>query len=92
MGYQLCCLDLTPDGKTLVDTEVAKVSNLWLAHVGNTAKAKQITTKEFAVGRFSWDPSVCGDGRYIVYSAYQDDFATLKWPHFDHYIWPHPNR
>jgi asparagine synthase (glutamine-hydrolysing) len=18
------------------------------------------------------------------------DFATLKWPHFDHYIWPHP--
>ena len=21
-----------------------------------------------------------------------DDFATLKWPHFDHSIWPHPNR
>jgi hypothetical protein len=20
------------------------------------------------------------------------DFAILKWPHFDHYIWPHPNR
>jgi hypothetical protein len=20
------------------------------------------------------------------------DFASLKWPHFDHYIWPHPNR
>jgi len=20
------------------------------------------------------------------------DFATLNWPHFDHYIWPHPNR
>ncbi len=18
------------------------------------------------------------------------DFATLKWPRFDHYIWPHP--
>jgi len=18
------------------------------------------------------------------------DFATLKWPHFDRYIWPHP--
>jgi Tol biopolymer transport system component len=108
MDYQLCCLDLTPDGKTLVDTEVAKVSNLWLAPVGNTAKAKQITTKESAVGRFSWmpsggivfasgegklfflnpvgngltlltpqgrvswDPSVCGDGRYIVYSAYQE--------------------
>jgi hypothetical protein len=22
----------------------------------------------------------------------QADFATLKWPHFDHYIWPYPNR
>ncbi|HTC77106.1 MAG TPA: hypothetical protein VK657_00755, partial [Terriglobales bacterium] len=20
------------------------------------------------------------------------DFATLKWPHFDRHIWPHPNR
>ena len=108
MDYQLCCLDLTPDGKTLVDTELATVSNLWLAPVGNTAKAKQITTKEFAVGGFSWmpdgriifasqdgnlyavnqdgsgrtrltpddssnwDPSVCGDGRYIVYAAYRE--------------------
>ena len=57
MDYQLCCLDLTPDGKTLVDTELSTVSNLWLAPVGNTAKAKQITTKEFAVGRFSWMPN-----------------------------------
>ena len=108
MDYQLCCLDLTPDGKTLVDTEVTRVSNLWLAPVGNTAKAKQVTTKELAVGHFSWmpngsivlasgegklfalnpvgngltlltpkervswDPSVCGDGRYIVYSAYRE--------------------
>ena len=108
MDYQLCCLDLTPDGKTLVDTELATVSDLWLAPVGNTAKAKQITTKEFAVGGFSWmpdgriifasqdgnlyavnqdgsgrtrltpddspnwDPSVCGDGRYIVYAAYRE--------------------
>jgi len=103
--YQLCCLDLTPDGKTLVDTELSTVSDLWLAPGGNAAKAKQITTKEFAVGGFSWmpdgriifasqggkfyavnqdgsgrsrltpddspswDPSVCGDGRYIVYAA-----------------------
>ena len=108
MDYQLCCLDLTPDGKTLVDTEVARVSNLWLAPAGNTAKAKQITTKDLAVGGFSWmpnghivlasgegklfalnpvgngltlltpkegvswDPSVCGDRRYIVYSAYRE--------------------
>ena len=106
--YQLCCLDLTPDGKTLVDTELSTVSDLWLAPGGNTAKAKQITTKEFAVGafswmpdgriifasqdgnlyavnqdgsgrtlltpdhRFNWDPSVCGDGRYIVYAAYRE--------------------
>ena len=108
MDYQLCCLDLTPDGKTLVDTELSTVSDLWLAPGGNTAKAKQITTKEFAVGafswmpdgriifasqdgnlyavnqdgsgrtllttdhRFDWDPSVCGDGRYIVYAAYRE--------------------
>ena len=108
MDYQLCCLDLTPDGKTLVDTELTTVSDLWLAPGGNTAKAKQITTKEFAVGGFSWmpdgriifasqdgnlyavnqdgsgrtrltpddrpnwDPSVCGDGRYIVYAAYRE--------------------
>src|SRR5450432_3141377 len=57
MDYQLCCLDLTPDGKTLVDTELATVSNLWLAPVGNTAKAKQISTKEFVVGGFSWMPN-----------------------------------
>jgi Tol biopolymer transport system component len=108
MDYQLCCLDLTPDGKALVDIELSTVSDLWLAPVGNTAKAKQITTKQLAVGRFSWmpsggivfaskegkvfalnpvgneltlltpkervswDPSVCGDGRYIVYSAYRE--------------------
>jgi Tol biopolymer transport system component/DNA-binding winged helix-turn-helix (wHTH) protein len=108
MDYQLCCLDLTPDGKTLVDTELATVSDLWLAPGKNTAKAKQVTTKEFAVGGFSWmpdgrivfasqdgkifvvnqdgsgrsrltpddspnwDPSVCGDGRYIVYAAYRE--------------------
>jgi Tol biopolymer transport system component/DNA-binding winged helix-turn-helix (wHTH) protein len=108
MDYQLCCLDLTPDGKTLVDTELTTISDLWIASAGNSAKAKQVTAKEFAVGGFSWmpdgriifasqngnlfainpdgsgrtlltphhrpnwDPSVCGDGRYIVYSAYQE--------------------
>ena len=108
LDYQLCCLDLTPDGKTLVDTELSTVSDLWLAPGENTPRAKQITTKEFAVGGFSWmpdgriifasqdgilyaanqdgsgrtrltpddspnwDPSVCGDGRYIVYAAYRE--------------------
>jgi len=109
MDYQLCCLDLTPDGKTLVDTEGSTVSDLWIASDGNTQKAKQISTKEFVVGRISWmpngrivfanqngklfmvnpdgsgrtlltpddhfnrDPSVCGDGRYIVYAAYREE-------------------
>ena len=108
MDYQLCCLDLTPDGKTLVDTEGSTVSDLWIASAGNTQEAKQISTKEFVVGGFSWmpngrivfanqngklfmvnpdgsgrtlltpddhlnrDPSVCGDGRYIVYAAYRE--------------------
>ena len=108
MDYQLCCLDLTPDGKTLVDTELTTVSDLWVASAGNTAKAKRVTTKEFAVEDFSWmpdgriifasqdgnlyavnqdgsgrrrltpddspnwNPSVCGDGRYIVYAAYRE--------------------
>lgn len=26
------------------------------------------------------------------YSLDNHDFATLKWPHFDRHIWPHPNR
>ena len=108
MDYQLCCLDLTQDGKTLVDTELTTVSDLWIAPAGDLAKAKQITAMELTVGRFSWmptggivfdsgdgnlfavhpdgsgrtlltpndggssDPSVCGNGRYIVYSAYRE--------------------
>jgi serine/threonine protein kinase/Tol biopolymer transport system component len=108
MNYDLCCLDLTQDGKTLVDTELTAVSDLWLAPAGNAAKAKQITAKEPAIADFSWmpngsivfangdgnlvvvnpdgsghtlltpderpnwDPSACGDGRYIVYAAYRE--------------------
>jgi hypothetical protein len=31
--------------------------------------------------------------RHVYADTHADvDFATLKWPHFDHYIWPHPNR
>ncbi len=108
MDYQLCCLDLTRDGKTLVDTSVTRVSDLWLAPLGDIAKAKQVTPRGSPVGRFSmmpdgrivlasgegtllslnpdgsgrtqltpndnasWDPAVCGDGRYVVYSAYEE--------------------
>ena len=72
MDYQPCCLDLTPDGKTLVDTELTTVSDLWVASAGNTAKAKQITTKEFVVGGFSWMPN----GRIIFASQDGNLFAV----------------
>ncbi len=72
MDYRLCCLDLTPDGKALVDTELTTVSDLWIAAAGNTAKAKQITTKEFAVGGFSWMP----DGRIVLASQDGNLFAV----------------
>jgi Tol biopolymer transport system component len=104
--YQRCCLDLTRDGQTLVDTALTTVSDLWIVPSGRTERAKQVTSKEFAVGQVSWtpsgsvvlgtrdgrvftlkpdgsgrtqlndhtnsDPSVCGDGRYIVYSAFRE--------------------
>jgi Tol biopolymer transport system component len=108
MGYQDCCLDLTQDGSTLVDTELTRESDLWVAPAADTTKARQITPKGPPIGRFSWmpdgrtilaeedgsviglnadgsgrtllnanngekwNPSVCGDGRYVVYSAYQE--------------------
>jgi Tol biopolymer transport system component len=108
MDYQSCCLDLTQDGKTLVEIESTTLSDLWLASGGDAAKAKQITAKEIEVQRFSWapngdivigsadgnlfsvkpsgtgrtlltpnerenwSPSVCGDGRYIVYEAIRE--------------------
>ena len=71
MNYDLCCLDLTRDGKTLVDAELTAVSDLWLAPAGNAAKAKQITAKEPAIGGFSWMPNgsivfANGDGNLVV--------------------------
>ena len=71
MNYDLCCLDLTQDGKTLVDTELTAVSDLWLAPAGNATKAKQITAKEPAIGGFSWMPNgsivfANGDGNLVV--------------------------
>src|SRR5215831_8798993 len=64
MDYQLCCLDLTHDGRTLVDTEVTKVSDLWLAPARDISKAKQVTPRGSPVGRFSWMP----DGRIVFAS------------------------
>lgn len=69
--YGLCCLDLTQDGKTLVDTEATTVSDLWLAPAGNATKARPITTNEPAVGRLSWMSNgnivfANGDGNLVV--------------------------
>jgi len=107
--YQDCCLDLTQDGRTLVDTASTTVTNLWIAPAGDATKAKQIKVKEPQITSFSWMPSgrivfangegnlfsldpagngrtlltpnehlnwfpsFCGDGRYIVYSAYRQE-------------------
>jgi serine/threonine protein kinase/Tol biopolymer transport system component len=111
MDYQPSSLDLTQDGKTLVEIELTTVSDLWVAPGGDTARAKQITSKEPVGAGFSWapdgsivfasedgdifsshadgsgrtpltpnergnsEPSVCSDGRYVVYAAYRDE----KW-------------
>ncbi len=109
MDYDLYSLDLTKDGKVLVDTEVTAVSDLWLASASDLTRARQISAKGPRIGQFSWtpggsivfdnadgnlividpelggrstpltpskhqnsSPSVCGDGRYIVYSSYRD--------------------
>jgi Tol biopolymer transport system component/DNA-binding winged helix-turn-helix (wHTH) protein len=107
MDYQPS-LDLTQDGRTLVDVAHTQVADLWIAPAGETSKAKQVTRNDHAINGFSWtsdgrivfasgegslsilnsdrstrallpasdqaisDPSLCGDGRYIVYSAYRD--------------------
>ena len=109
MDYQLCCLDLTKNGRTLVDIEMTTASELWIAPDGDATRARQITAKGPPIGEFSWtpsgnitydnaegnlivtdprasgrsslltpsehensSPSVCGDGRYIIYSSYRD--------------------
>jgi eukaryotic-like serine/threonine-protein kinase len=108
LDYQACCLDLTRDGQTLVDTEQTRVSNLWIAPRGDASRAKQITTADIKVNSFSWmpdgdivvadedgnilsvkpdgsgrtlltsnqqlnsSPSVCGDGRYVVFTSYRE--------------------
>jgi Tol biopolymer transport system component len=113
MNYQPWFLDLTQDGRNLVDIVTTRVSDLWIAPAGNSTKAKQVTRNDHAVGRFSWaldgrilfasgdgnlsvlnsdgsalalltsndhpisDPSFCGDGRHIVYSAYREQKAGI---------------
>ncbi len=63
--YQLCCLDVTRDGKTLVDTQMSRISDLWIAPAGNAARATPITTRESISALFSWMP----DGRLVYGNA-----------------------
>jgi Tol biopolymer transport system component/DNA-binding winged helix-turn-helix (wHTH) protein len=65
MDYQLWSLDLTHDGRTLVDVVGTRVSDLWIAPAGDTTKAKQITRNDHAVGGFSWT----SDGRILFASG-----------------------
>ena len=59
--YQLCCLDVTRDGKTVVDTELTWSSDLWIAPAGDAARAEPITSNGFTASRLSWTP----DGRIV---------------------------
>src|SRR5438552_18407539 len=59
-----------------------RVSNLWLAPVGNTAKAKQVTTKELAVGHFSWMPNgsivlASGEGKLFALNPLGNGLTLL---------------
>jgi serine/threonine protein kinase/Tol biopolymer transport system component len=66
MDYQPWSLDLTQDGRTLVDTVGTRVSDLWIAPASDTTtKAKQVTQNDHAVGRFSWT----SDGRILFASS-----------------------
>jgi len=56
MDYQRCCLDLTQDGKTLVDIDQTTVADLWVVPGGDSARAKQITSKEPVGTGPSWTP------------------------------------
>ncbi|MGA8154444.1 MAG: winged helix-turn-helix domain-containing protein [Terriglobales bacterium] len=73
MDYQWS-LDLTQDGRTLVDVAQTRVSDLWIAPAGDTTKAKQVTRNDHAVGGFSWTSDVrivfaSGDGNLSVLNS-----------------------
>ena len=69
--YQLCCLDLTRDGTSLVDTEMTTISDVWVAPSGDATRAKQITSKERIAILFSWMP----DGSIVFANADGNIFA-----------------
>ncbi len=72
MDYQWS-LDLTQDGRTLVDIAQTRVSDLWIAPAGDTTKAKHVTRNDHAVGGFSWTL----DGR-ILFASGDGNLSVLN--------------
>src|SRR5205823_12433458 len=73
MDYQPWSLDLTQDGRTLVDPVGTRVSDLWIAPASDITKAKQVMRNDHAVGRFSWT----SDGR-IVFASGDGNLSILN--------------
>ncbi|NDQ58172.1 MAG: protein kinase [Acidipila sp.] len=71
--YNLCCLDLTRDGKTLATVENNLVSDLWVAPAGDASRAQQITNRDLVRPAFTWLP----DGT-IVYANSAGDLFSLR--------------
>src|SRR5208282_3818484 len=56
-NYNLCCLDLTRDGKTLVTVEVSRPSDLWVFPAGDVLHGRQLTSGVPTGGASSWFPN-----------------------------------
>ncbi len=61
---QYVSASLTEDSNTLAVVERDSLANLWTAHSGDTARARQITSGAGKYGRVSWTP----DGK-LLYNA-----------------------
>ncbi len=91
MDYQPLSMDLTQDGRTLVNTVGTRASDLWMAPASDTTtKAKQVTRNDHAVGRFSWTSDgriifASGDGNLSILNS-DGSARTLLTPN-DHAIW-----
>jgi hypothetical protein len=73
-------LDLEGDTQREIDIIASKVVNDISIHF--VVECKQSATDKWIF--------ICN--KRIRRSFFSVDFASLKWPHFDHHIWPHPNR
>ena len=71
-NYNLCCLDLTRDGKTLVTVEVSRPSDLWVFPAGDVLHGRQLTSGEPSGYASSWFPNGT-----IVYSNGKGDLFSI---------------